>query len=270
MSDESKTLIPIEEKQVEFYGDELTAALIQPDEKGQPQVFVPLRPMCDYMGLSFAGQRERINRDPVLSESVRFVRVTRTNPAGGNPNMMALPLKFIPGWLFGISVNRVRPELQERITLYQRECYDVLWEAFQTGRLTRGSDLMQGDSPAVQAYHLAIAVADLARNQVLMEARLTGRIDEHDRRLEEVEATLGDPGRHVTPDQASQISQAVKAVAIALGKQTKKNEFGAVYGEMYRKFGITSYKLLPGHRFQAVMKWLTEWYQSITDQAVPF
>jgi hypothetical protein len=264
VSDKNETvLVPIEEKQVEFYGDELTAALIQPDDQGQPQIFVPLRPMCDYIGLSFAGQRERINRDPVLSESVRFVRVTRTNTAGGNPNMMALPLKFIPGWLFGISVNRVRPDLREKITLYQRECYDVLWEAFQSGRLTGDSDLMQGDSPAVQAYQLAMAVADLARNQVLMEARLTGRLEEHERRLEEVEATLGDPNRHVSPEQASQISQSVKAVAMKMSARSGRNEYGGVYGELYRKFGITSYKMMPAKRFQEAMDFLTHWHQSL-------
>lgn len=60
------------------------------------------------------GQFEHIQRDPILSEATRFVRVTRTN-LGGNPNMMALPLKFIPGFLFGISINRVREELRERI-----------------------------------------------------------------------------------------------------------------------------------------------------------
>jgi hypothetical protein len=87
----------------------------------------------------------------------------------------------------------------------------------------------------------------------------------HEERLETIEGMLGDPSRSVTPDQASQISQAVKAVAIVLGKQTKQNEFGAVYGEMYRKFGITSYKLLLAERFDECMSWLTEWHGSLVD-----
>ena len=78
------------------------------------------------------------------------------------------------------------------------------------------------------------------------------------------------PGAAVTDEQASQISQAVKAVAVALGKQTKKNEFGAVYGELYRKWGVSSYKLIPARHFDQVMKWLADWYGSITDEAVPF
>jgi hypothetical protein len=35
---------------------------------GEDQIYVPLRPICDYLGLSYAGQRDRVRRDPVLSE----------------------------------------------------------------------------------------------------------------------------------------------------------------------------------------------------------
>jgi hypothetical protein len=87
--------------------------------------------------------------------------------------------------------------------------------------------------------------------------------------LETVESVLGDPGRYVTPDQAMQISQAVKTIAIALGKQTKKNEFGAVYGELYRKFGITGYKMLPSKRFEEAMNFLTGWHEELTSE-LPF
>lgn len=110
-----------------------------------------------------------------------------------------------------------------------------------------------------------MAVVELAKHQVLLEVRL----DDHQERLEQIEATLGDTGKHATPDQAMQISQAVKTIAISLGKQTKRNEFGAVYGELYRKFGITSYKMLPAGRFDEAMKYLTEWFKSITGET-PF
>jgi hypothetical protein len=86
-----------------------------------------------------------------------------------------------------------------------------------------------------------------------------------------IEATLGDTGKNVTPDQASQISQAVKAMAMVLTKRSGRNEYGGVYGELYRREGITGYKLLPAHRFDKVMKWLSDWYQEITGDAdVPF
>ena len=95
------------------------------------------------------------------------------------------------------------------------------------------------------------------------------RLDAYEERLELVEATLGDPGRFVTPDQAMQISQAVKMVAMELGKRTKKNEYGAVYGQLYRQFAVTGYKQLPASQFDRAMSWLTDWYQRITGATSP-
>ncbi|MCP4422045.1 MAG: hypothetical protein GY805_35985 [Chloroflexi bacterium] len=266
-----KALSPIEQKQVVFYDDEITAVLVQ--EKEVQQVYIPLRPICDHLGLDWSAQTRRIRRDLVLSKCTRFVAITATNPEqakkGGNPNMLCLPLDYLNGFLFGISANRVKVELRERVILYQERCYRVLAEAFQEGRLTQDpsfDELLKRDTGAVRAYEMLQAMVKLARNQILLESRLEmhdGRLDDYEKRLEQVEATLGDTGRNVTPDQAMQISQAVKTVAIAFGKQTKKNEFGAVYGELYRKFGITSYKLLPEHRFEAAMKFLTNWHQDV-------
>jgi hypothetical protein len=66
-----------------------------------------------------------------------------------------------------------------------------------------------------------------------------------------------------------QISQAVRLVAMELGKRTKKNEFGAVYGQLYRQFAVTGYKQLPASQFDRAMSWLTDWYQRITGATSP-
>lgn len=254
MSD--KAIVPIEQRDVGFYGDEITAVLADGG-----QVYVPVRPICDFMGVDWSAQRQRINRDQVLSSELKTCVVVTTTQ--GQPDqrrdMLCLPLEFIPGWLFSINASRVKEEMRPKIIRYQRECFQVLWEAFQSGRLTTDEELMTGDSPAVQAYHMAMAIADLARSQVVMERQL----ESHERRIEQLEETIGDPGRHVTPEQASQLSQAVKTVAIKMSQKSGRNEFGGVYGELYRKFGITSYKLLPANRFQEAMDFLTNWHQSL-------
>ena len=268
---EEKALAPLEQKQVIFYDDEITAVLIQQGSK--QQVYVPIRPLCEHLGVAWSPQRRRINRDPVLSEEVKGVTVTVT--PGGRQEMICLPLDVLNGWLFGINADRVKPEVRDRVIRYQRECYRVLHEAFQEGRLTADpspiDDLLKMDSEAAEAYRLAMAVVKLARHQLLLEAtqRQHGsKLANHETRLEELESAIG-PGTAVSEDQASQISQAVKAVAIAMGKQTKRNEFGAVYGELYRKFGITSYKMLPVDRFDEAMSFLSEWFQSLEGGA-PF
>jgi hypothetical protein len=265
---ESTALVPVEQKEVEFYEDTIVAVRLT-----DGSIQVPIRPICDNLGVTLAGQRERINRDPVLSEEVTSVSVTLTQQAR---EMLCLPLKFIPGWLFGISANRVKPGLRDRIIRYQRECYDVLWEAFEEGRLTTTGEatfdelLQRSDSDAVEAYKMLQAMVKLARNQVLIEARLDhhdSRLGDYETRLEAVESVLGDPGRHVTPEQASQISQAVKAIAMKLSDRSGRNEYGGVYGELYRRFGIASYKELPANQFDAAMDFLNDWHARLTGTA---
>ena len=185
--------------------------------------------------------------------------------------MTCLPLDMISGFLFGINANRVKGELREKVILYQKECYKVLADAFSEGRLTADPTfdelLKSASSDTLEAYQMAMALVKLARNQIMMDARIGNnevQLTDHEQRLEEIESTLGDTDRHVTPDQASQISQAVKTVAIVLSKQTKRNEFGSVYGELYRKYGVTSYKQIPSNRFQGCMDWLSEWHEQLT------
>lgn len=270
MSD-NKTLMPVEQKTVEFYGDEVTAVRLK-----DGRVFVPVKPICELLGVDWNGQRRRINRDPVMSVSMATVDVTSTEGERVVARaVLCLPLDYVSGFLFGLNADRVRPDLREKVIRYQQECYKVLAEAFTDGRLTADPSfeelLTQVDNPAVQAYQIAKAIMRLSQNQILMEARLSGRIDNHEERLEAIESQLAPPAHAVSQSQAMQISQAVKAVGIALGKKTGKNEFGGVYGELYRKYEITSYKLLPAVKFETVMKWLTEWYQSLTNEAdLPF
>ncbi len=182
----------------------ITAVLIA-DERGS-SVYVPIRPICDFMGLNWDGQRRRINRDAVLSQEVMSVVVTTTDidPSSRRPHtsaVLALPLKFIPGFLFGINADRVKSELRDKIIRYQRECYDVLAEAFREGRLTSDPDFSQLlilDTPAVQAYKASLAIVQLARQQVIIEAQLA----DHEQRLESIGATLSDSGRFINKEQA--------------------------------------------------------------------
>lgn len=107
---ERAILVPVEEKKVEFYGDEIIAVAIE--EGNERRIYVPVKPIVDYLGLSCSGQSERIRRDAVLPEERRLIRVTRINPEGGRPDIPALPIEFLHGWLSGISVKRVREDLR--------------------------------------------------------------------------------------------------------------------------------------------------------------
>jgi hypothetical protein len=257
-----KKLAPVEQKTIEFYDDELIAI-----RANDGQIYVSVRHMCNSLGLDDRSQRRRIQDHTVLKKG--FASGVIMTPEGVRRTSSLLRADLVPLWLSGVDTSRVKDEIKPKLDQYQEEVAKVLWEAFQEGRLTTDpsfEELLKTDSPAVQAYKTFQALTKLARNQIIIEAKL----EDHEQRLERIEATLGDTGKSVTPDQASQISQAVKAIALELGKTTKRNEYGAIYGEVYRREGITSYKLLPAHRFETVMKWLAEWYKQVTDKDLPF
>ena len=271
-----KALQPLEQKTVLFYDDEITAVLIAEDER--QEVYVPVRPICDFLGIDWSSQRRRINRDPVLSEVTMSVVITATDiaPKSRRPqtsSMLCLPLDFLNGWLFGVSAQRVKSELRERVITYQRECYKILSDAFQETQEEQTA-VTPNIAALQQVKALGQALISLAEEQIEQEIRLSQtehRLDQAvvvvgdlTKRVEVVEGQLGDPGRKVTPGQATNVSQAVKAVAMALSKASGRNEYGGVYGELYRRYEVPSYRELPAGKYEDVMAWLNEWLQSIS------
>ncbi len=271
-----KALQPLEQKTVIFYDDEITAVLIAEDER--QEVYVPVRPICDFLGIDWSSQRRRINRDPVLSEVTMSVVITATDiaPKSRRPqtsSMLCLPLDFLNGWLFGVSAQRVKSELRERVITYQRECYKILSDAFQETQEEQTA-VTPNIAALQQVKALGQALINLAEEQIEQEIRLSQteqRLDQAvvvvgdlTKRVEAVEGQLGDPGRKVTPGQATNVSQAVKAVAMALSKASGRNEYGGVYGELYRRYEVPGYRELPAGKYEDVMAWLNEWLQSIS------
>ena len=247
-----KALVPIEQREVDFYGDDIPAVIIEGGE-----VYVPVRPICHFLGVQWAAQSKRIKRDPILSESALSVSVMDTQSTPPQKRTMTcLPLDYLNGWLFGINTNRVKPALKEPLLRYQRECYRVLAKHFAR------REVAPGMATLAHVRDMSLAIATLAQEQMEFEQQTGDRFESVELRLTIVEDKLS-PGEAVTNDQASQVSQAVKAVAMKMGEKTGKNEYGGVYGELYRKFGITSYKLLPAIRFHEAMDFLTTWHGSL-------
>jgi hypothetical protein len=59
---ETKALTPIEQKSVEFYGDDLTAV-----RANDGRIYTGLTQMCSALGLNARGQSQRVDRHTVLS-----------------------------------------------------------------------------------------------------------------------------------------------------------------------------------------------------------
>lgn len=106
---------------VPFNGEIVVATVID----GKP--YVPMKPICNNLGLDWKAQQNRISRNDVLNRG----KVIMTLPsASGDQEMICLPLSMLNGWLFGVDVNRVKEGLREKLIKYQTECFDVLAQHF--------------------------------------------------------------------------------------------------------------------------------------------
>lgn len=275
MSDETRgttALVPLEERTVEFHEDTIRAAAVE--VAGERCIYVPVRPIVEYLGLDWSAQRQRIMRDEVLAEAVQGVVITTTpsgSGGGGGPQEMScLPIEMLHGWLFGISASRVRPELREKVLRYRRDCFRVLWEAFRSEALAGASS--PAAAPLAQIRGLALAIAQMAEQQMVLE----GRVDTVDTRLDRAAEAFGalqrrlgaverrlTPAAYITDEQAQEIAARVKALAEYLtSKGPNKNHYQGIFAELYRRFGVSSYKLIRQEQYEAVLAFLEEWRTS--------
>jgi hypothetical protein len=200
---------------------------------------------------------------------MRGIRITRMpGRGGGSQEMICLPLKFLNGWLFGVQVSRVKEQFRDKVLQYQRECYDILAQAFQARAVT------PAESSLAQIREMGLAIARMAEQQMVFEQGLGAahsRLDQAalvvgglQKRVTTLEKRLS-PGELITEEQAAEISNRVRDLAMLLTEDNQqKNHYQGVFVELYRRFGVSSYKLIPQGRYAAVLAFLEEWWQRAT------
>jgi hypothetical protein len=271
---EEQALIPIEQREIEFYEDEITAVLVK-EEDGNQRVYVPIRPICDYLGVNWSGQRQRINRDPILSEVISGVVVTptpRDNKYANPQEMLCIPLDFLNGFLFGINANRVKEEVRERLLIYQRECYRVLSDAF-LGPYRETAITPQGAALA-QLREMALAIVETTEELMRLDQRQTdveSRMDQAAQWAGQVNKRLSAVERRVktgplTEEQAAEIKKRVNQIAEELTKRDPdKIHYPSIYAALQNEAGVTSYKAIPPAAYEAIVNWLDEWLNAIQE-----
>ncbi len=269
MSDDPQPLAPIETHHVEVYGHSVPSARVVDPETAGERVYVAARYICEAVGLDWPRQRRTMRQDPILSDVLTGVSLeappTPGKRRGGAQPMLCLPLEFLHGWLFRINPNRVKPEARDDLVHFQRDCYRILYDVYYGRALATRTE---ATSPLAQVRDMGLAIARLAQEQIEHEIRLTtveGRIDRAslvfkgwDRRLTTVENRVFS-GQPVSEEQSAEIKEAVKALAMLLEEQDGKSYFQAVYGEMYRRFGVSSYKNIKASDYAQVMQFLDGW-----------
>lgn len=125
------------------------------EEDGEP--FVPMRPICDALGLAWQPQHRKLTSGD--RNWLCHHMVTQMPGDDQTREVTCLPLVMLPAWLFSISPARVKPELREKLTAYQAECAQVLWNHFSVGKKA-----MQAELATLERHHRHMASYLLAAN----------------------------------------------------------------------------------------------------------
>jgi hypothetical protein len=89
---------------------------------------VPIKPVCEALGVDAKAQRNRIDRDGILCSV--GVMMTSTGKDGKQYEMLCLPIEYVFGWLFSIDHERVSGDARDLVLRYKQECYHALYLHF--------------------------------------------------------------------------------------------------------------------------------------------
>ena len=111
-------------------------------EEGRGKL-IPIRPICDALGVSMQKQLEKIKEDEDLSSTVTLRVMVAAD--GKDREMVCLPIESVFGWLFTINPKNVKPEAPEAVHQYRVQCFNVLYEYFTEPQtfLSQKQELME-------------------------------------------------------------------------------------------------------------------------------
>lgn len=234
---------------------------------------LPLRQLCDALGLSFSGQLQRLKREPILAKHLHTVRVMVTRVSDGvtsEQEVACLGFRRLDYWLGTVDHTRVKPELRDKLILFKEEMADAVHAYFRTRRLPEDV-LAELDAtlPADQRqFHHLMDQASALKEQVGEHGVKIKGLDE---RVSALEARLVGTD-FISHQEAQQYLAAVAALGDLMKARNPKKAtpYAVIHNEVKRQFGVPSYQLLPEKDFGKVMEFLARWWaREAPDRPVP-
>ena len=127
---------------VQFHGDTIYCV----EKDGQP--FVPLRPIIENLGLDWSGQTAKLRAN---KERWNVENISTVAEDGMKREMVCIPVCKFAGFLAGLNPKKVKPELRDKVILYQNESDNVLWNYWFGGKKRQPRREMTYDE--VQEYY---------------------------------------------------------------------------------------------------------------------
>jgi hypothetical protein len=242
------------DRAVSFYSEDIIAI----SEIDANEAAVPLSRLCANLGLDPDEQIEYLRANPVLAAGLSTLSI---DTALGVRREPCLRVDLVPLWLTTLHPNEVDDVVRPKLELFQQESASVLWQAFKPQGFSPADALLaevHEQSQSDQGYQAQMAMATLARQQMMIE-----------RQLNEERSDRDVPREQVVDPQARQMAQAVRVVANNLAMRSRRNEYGGVFQGLYRQFGIASYRDMPRGRFIEAMEWLDRWRGDIEGEPEP-
>ena len=268
---------------IPFHGDQLIAV-----QQPNGVVFVHFARVCENLGLSRPTQVRKVSAHAVLSKGLLILPI---ETEGGAQQVQCLRVDLLPLWMASLHASRVKEHLREKLERYQDEAAQVLWNAFKDRIVVEETAIVPTEEDQAiqhlrQIADMGYAVARMAEQQIEIQRQqvaLSGRMDAAAKVIRGVQGTMNTvvgqfatidvrvgllearlrPEATIDEEQAAEISSRVKALAqVFTAKDSSKNHYQGIFAELYRRFGVSSYKLIRQDQYSAVLAFLEEWRQS--------
>ena len=154
---------------VPFHNDTIFCVTIE----NQP--YTAAKPIVMNLGLDWSGQAAKLS-----ANKKRWGIVIIAIPSeSGEQETTCIPVRKLPAFLASINPKKVKPELRERIELYQAECDDALWNYWMNGRAERAAEPVENPdklTPAHRAELKSIVDAKLSTYPASVQGKARSEI----------------------------------------------------------------------------------------------
>lgn len=95
------------------------------------KVYTPLKKFCEFLGVDFSSQLQRIKRDETLRFGLTMVKITTVeNGVEKEREVTVLEISYLPLWLTGIKAKQCREKIRKNLIKFKLEAKDALANAF--------------------------------------------------------------------------------------------------------------------------------------------
>jgi len=223
-------------------------------------VAVPIRLVCQALGVSPQKQSEMLREHDALAPGLRIIRV----PIGGRiQSVLAILHTHIAYWLGTILPKEVNEDARPKLVRYQTELIAVLNALY-------GPQVDPSLAPGPLAIDLHVQYGEVVRQlRALQETLLTltsgqqaiqGKVDAVDTRLTKIEDVIEELReiQKISAAQAEYLQRAIKRIATGYQQRTKTavNMYERLFAQFKIDMGIPRYDALPAKAYEKALVWL--------------